>query len=106
PAALLTSPEERLGPLRHGAARALLDGYQAERPLSAAEREGLYEELRFAALRFTVTRLTDVHLRAGGRKDGPPASRPLHTKDYRDYLWRLQALMDLGPGPLCPGLFE
>ena len=39
--------------------RALLAGYQAVRPLSAAEREGLPILARGSALRFMLTRLYD-----------------------------------------------
>src|SRR3569623_1692914 len=43
--------------------RALLAGYVAERPPAAAEREAFGAELRFAASRFAVTRITDVCLK-------------------------------------------
>ncbi len=61
--------------------RALLDGYQAERRLGDAEGELLGTELRFAACRFAVTRITDVYLK---RTAGAPAG-----KDFRRYLARL-----------------
>lgn len=107
--------EPRLGPLRPDAARALLAGYQTLRLLSPAEWSGLYEELRYAALRFTVTRLTDVagygqvqshravnfaerqaeaQPKVQMAEELPPffQHRPIHSKDYRDFLWRLRAL--------------
>ena len=65
--------------------RALAGGYASQRPLDDGDRAALYAESRFAALRFTVTRLTDVHL--------PNADRP--GKDYRDYLARLQRLREM-----------
>lgn len=99
------APEEpRLGPLRLAPARALVEGYEALRPLSEAERAGLYEELRYAALRFTTTRLTDVHLRARPAGEGAPAPAA-HSKDYRDFLRRLEALQEAGAGAVTGALF-
>lgn len=61
--------------------RALLDGYGQQRPLTDPERIGFGAELRFAACRFAVTRITDVHLKRGaGAAPG---------KDFRRYLARL-----------------
>ena len=71
-------------------ARALVEGYQSVRPLEAVERDGLWAEARLAALRFTVTRITDVFL--------AHADRP--GKDYRDYLARLARLRELGPAAI------
>lgn len=84
------SPEDagRLGPLRADTARALITGYQSLRALSPTEWQGLYAELRFAALRFTVTRLTDVH-RYG---TATPRSH-VEGKDFREFLWRLHRLI-------------
>jgi homoserine kinase type II len=64
--------------------RALLEAYAAARPPSADERAAFGAELRFAACRFAVTRITDVHLR---RDAGAPAG-----KDFRRYLARLHAV--------------
>jgi len=66
--------------------RAVFEGYQAHRPLTAAERLGLGAELRFAACRFAVTRITDVYLR---RQAGAPAG-----KDFRRYLLRLRRVRE------------
>ncbi|HEY3355325.1 MAG TPA: homoserine kinase [Polyangia bacterium] len=73
-------------------AQALCRGYDAVRPLGAAERAGLYAEARAAALRFTVTRITDVHL-PGLSLPTPEGPR----KDFRRYLARLEALRAAGP---------
>jgi homoserine kinase type II len=64
--------------------RALLDAYAAARPPSAAERAAFGAELRFAASRFAVTRITDVHLR---REAGAAPG-----KDFRRYLARLASV--------------
>jgi homoserine kinase type II len=61
--------------------RALIDGYAGVRAPTAAERAALGPELRFAACRFAVTRITDVHLR---RDEGAPPG-----KNYTRYLDRL-----------------
>lgn len=61
--------------------RAMLDAYAAERPWVDAERAAFGAELRFAACRFAVTRITDVYLkRSAGAAPG---------KDFRRYLLRL-----------------
>lgn len=65
---------------------ALAAGYAALRPLEPIERELLWVELRAAAVRFTVTRITDVYL--------PGADLP--GKDFRRYLARLERWRELG----------
>ncbi len=75
------------GGLRAGLARALLAGYQGRRPLPPEDRAALPVELRAAAARFTITRITDVYL---ARVDNA-------EKDFRAFLarcdaWRGQAL--------------
>jgi homoserine kinase type II len=66
--------------------QALLAGYAAERPFKDAERAGFGAELRFAACRFAVTRVTDVYLRrAAGAAPG---------KDFRRYLLRLERVRE------------
>jgi homoserine kinase type II len=62
-------------------ATALLAGYQAIRPLQEADRAALPYEIRAAAARFTITRITDVYL-AG-------VENP--EKDFRDFLARCEA---------------
>ena len=62
-------------------ARALLAGYQRVRPLTDGDREALVIEVRAAAARFTLTRITDVYL---ARVDNP-------DKDFRAFLARCDA---------------
>ena len=116
---------DQLGALRLSTARALVAGYQSLRALSMNEKLGLYEELRYAALRFTVTRLTDVHGYGHGDPSPLPPekapdgetidgsaklpralrrSRPLHSKDHRDFLRRLHDLQSTDAESLCNGL--
>ena len=64
---------------------AMLAGYQRERPLTDLEQRMFPVEARAAAMRFTVTRITDVHLAGIEKPD----------KDFRDYLARLEALRAL-----------
>ena len=64
--------------------RALIDGYAAVRPPTAEERRAFGAELRFAACRFAVTRITDVHLkRDAGAAPG---------KNFQRYLDRLTSV--------------
>jgi homoserine kinase type II len=64
-------------------AQALARGYTRVRPLSGAERRGLLPVACLAALRFTITRITDYAMRGGeGRV----------MKDYRRFLMRLARL--------------
>ena len=65
--------------------RALIDAYVKRRPPTEAEVQGFPDELAFAACRFAVTRITDVHLK---REDGAAPG-----KDYRRYLERLAAVV-------------
>ncbi len=69
---------------------ALIAGYQSVRPLTEADRAALPIELRAAAMRFTITRITDVYLARVANPD----------KDFRAFLarthaWRGQALGEL-----------
>jgi homoserine kinase type II len=62
-------------------ARAMIAGYQSERGLQPEERAALRLALIRAAVRFTVTRITDYHLRRGQAQV---------WKDYRRFLMRLR----------------
>jgi homoserine kinase type II len=78
------------GDLRRDAAAALLTGYQQVRPLTEADREAFLIEVPAAAVRFTITRITDVYL---AKVDNP-------DKDFRAFLarcdtWRGPALGEL-----------
>jgi len=70
--------------------RALIAGYETVRPLTDPDRAALPIEVRAAAARFTVTRITDVYL--------PGIANP--DKDFRDFLaravhWRAMPLSQL-----------
>jgi homoserine kinase type II len=62
-------------------ASALLQGYQRVRPLTEFDREALPYEIRAAAARFTITRITDVYLARVSNPD----------KDFRAFLARCEA---------------
>jgi homoserine kinase type II len=62
-------------------AGALLAGYQRVRVLTPGDRDALPIEVRAAAARFTITRITDVYL---ARVDNP-------EKDFRAFLARCDA---------------
>jgi homoserine kinase type II len=80
-------------------ASAMRAGYESVRPLSPAERRGLHAEARFAALRFTVTRITDYAMRAG-------AAGPRVVKDWRRFMKRFEKLEILGSQGLQAVLFD
>ena len=67
--------------------RALVLGYQTVRPLTEAEKNGLCAEGCLAALRFTVTRITDYAMRAG--------VGPRVMKDWRRFLSRFERMKAL-----------
>ncbi|MGK3997342.1 homoserine kinase [Sorangium sp. So ce1024] len=69
-------------------AAALAAGYTSVRPLSAEERGRLFHESLVAALRFSITRITDFELRPKGSGV---------YKDYRRFLARQRTLERLGP---------
>lgn len=73
-------------------ARALVDGYQSERPIHRDEWEGLHWALRAACLRFASTRLVDVYL-----KDTYPPG----YKNYARFLQRLDAIEAHTPSSLA-----
>ncbi len=68
-------------------ARAMVDGYASVRPLLPDEIARIHGEACFAALRFTITRITDYELRPRGKGV---------FKDYRRFLARLNDLEALG----------
>ncbi len=62
-------------------AAALVAGYQQRRPLTSSDRDALPIEVRAAAARFTITRITDVYLARVMNPD----------KDFRAFLARSEA---------------
>jgi homoserine kinase type II len=70
-------------------ARRLVGGYESVRPFSATERAALYGEALFAAVRFTITRVTDYAMR---QTDGPASK-----KDWKRFWARYEAVSTLGP---------
>ncbi len=78
-----------------GLMRALVDGYTSVRPLPEGEAAALYDEGVLAAVRFSVTRITDFELRPRGVG---------LFKDYRRFLARLDALDALGTSGLRAAL--
>jgi homoserine kinase type II len=77
--------------LDEAVASTLVAGYEEVRPLEPRERAGLLAEGCFAAIRFTITRLTDAELRAA--EAGVP---PRKDKDWRRFAMRLRTLEGLG----------
>ena len=73
-----------------GRLQAIVEGYQSERRLSGAEKSAFFAWSRFAALRFTVTRIRDFHL---STLEGDK----LLKKDWRRYRDRLERVVALGP---------
>lgn len=76
---------KRCGPLLVATARALMAGYQRMRLLTDGEWTALWWALRQACVRFTTTRLTDVHLHtletARAEAELPPAESPSEPTD-------------------------
>jgi homoserine kinase type II len=70
-------------------ATALREGYDRLRPLTEAEKRGLWAEGSFAALRFTITRITDYAMRTG-------ATGPRVVKDWSRFMKRFEKLSALG----------
>jgi homoserine kinase type II len=66
---------------------ALARGYRSVRPLDGNDLDELPAQARFAAIRFSITRITDFELR--------PREAGIY-KDYRRFLARLAALDTLG----------
>jgi homoserine kinase type II len=82
------------GAPRPALAHALLAGYSATRPLTADDRDALPIEVRAAAARFTITRITDVYL---AKVDNP-------EKDFRAFLTRCEAWRGQALGQLAAAL--
>jgi homoserine kinase type II len=70
-------------------AQAMRAGYDEVRPLTKTELRGLLAEGSFAALRFTITRITDYALRES-------AEGPRVVKDWKRFLMRFEKLQALG----------
>jgi homoserine kinase type II len=70
--------------LERARVHALLDGYEALRPLSAAERAATTVEGKAVCLRFATTRITDFAMRTA--VGGTP------KRDYKRFLLRYEAL--------------
>ena len=64
---------------------ALIAGYESQRTLSLAEWDAFPNELRFSALRFTITRLKDFYLQ-------PIDDRFRVSKDFQEFYDRLRIL--------------
>ena len=79
---------DRFDPAR---GRAMTEGYVSERPLADHEKQGLHAEAQLAALRFTITRITDDAIRAV--ELGVP---PRRDKDWRRFAERTAALDAMG----------
>ncbi len=71
--------------LRADVAAALVDGYASERALQPSEVRGFFNELRFAAVRFTASRIRDFE--APGKQGGER-----RYLDHRDFLQRLDVI--------------
>lgn len=78
------------GRYRPDLCRAILRGYLAGRPLSPIEKEALYFEALFGAVRYSASRIRDFHLST------LPEER-LARKDYRTYLARARDLHQMAP---------
>jgi homoserine kinase type II len=76
-----------------GIARGICEGYRAVRELGEEEREALLAEGCVAALRFTITRITDYAMRGEG-------IGPRVMKDWGRFRMRLEVLEALGEGGL------
>ncbi|MDP9152209.1 MAG: homoserine kinase [Myxococcota bacterium] len=68
---------------------AMREGYERVRPLSEAEKRGLHAEAVFAAMRFTITRITDFAMR-----EATPG--PRIVKDWKRFMKRFDTLEEVG----------
>lgn len=69
--------------------RALVAGYQSERPLTAQERSALHSYAVFGAVRYAASRIRDFHL-------SPLPPEKLFRKDFRTYWARARSLDAMG----------
>jgi homoserine kinase type II len=81
--------------LDFGLGRALVDGYRAQRELSALEWQGLWWTMRLGCLRFATTRMIDVYLKG---------TYPAGYKDFRRFLQRLDVVEVLSSAQLAQAL--
>lgn len=70
--------------------KALMEGYLDQRQLDSSEWEAFFAWAKFAALRFTVSRIRDFHR-------SELSDNELKKKDWRRFRDRLSYLRDLGP---------
>ena len=77
-------------------ARALVDGYRSVRAIEPATARALFVEARLAALRFTITRITDYAMRAHLGANVP--------RDWRRFWMRHERLVALGDRALRDAL--
>lgn len=70
--------------------RAIVRGYQSQRALNGKEKEALFYQCLFGAVRYSASRIRDFHLAT------LPPER-LARKDYRTYLMRARALSEMEP---------
>jgi len=70
-------------------ASAMREGYESVRPLTETEKQGLCAEGAFAAIRFTITRITDYAMRTG-------ATGPRVVKDWRRFAKRFEKIEAIG----------
>jgi len=70
-------------------ASAMREGYENVRPLTEPEKQALWAEGAFAAMRFTITRITDYAMRTG-------ATGPRVVKDWRRFAKRFEKIDALG----------
>lgn len=70
-------------------ASAMREGYERVRKLTSAEKRAMHAEAQFAALRFTITRITDYAMRAD-------VAGPRVVKDWSRFMKRFERLEELG----------
>ena len=86
-----------------GIERGICDGYRSVRELEDEEVRALRTEGCLAALRFTITRITDYAMGSAGggegeKRQGKLGIGPRVMKDWRRFAMRLSVLEELGEG--------